>query len=452
MLIQQPRYYFIGIGGIGMSALAKILLERGCQVFGSDIHENKSVKDLRALGAVIYLFHDALHIQSGMQVVYSSAIKQDNPEWIQAKRLALPLLHRSDLLDQLMQGQKSILITGAHGKTSTTGMVATLLKSAGLQPSFVVGGYLKQLGTNALQGSGDYFIAEADESDGSFLRTPAFGAIITNTDEDHLDYWKTQAKLQEGYLTFIKNVRHFDLLFLCEEDPFLASLQVKAQYYGFSDKAALRVINIRKQGLKTRFDLEFEGDYLCDFEMLIQGRHQVLNVTAAIGMAIKLGASIEAIKKGLSSYMGVKRRLEFLGEEKEVQVFDDYAHHPAEVMATLTTLKQSIGHRRLVVVFQPHRYTRLAHHMQDFAKSLNLADVCIITEVYSAGEKPLEHVSSAHLLALMRHVNAFKTSTESLIELLMTVARSGDVVITLGAGDITQYGPLLLDVLKSEKP
>lgn len=452
MLIKAPVYYFIGIGGIGMSALAKILLERGCRVLGSDLHENKSVKDLKALGAVIYLSHSAFHIQSGMQVVYSSAINQDNPEWIQAKKLGLKLLHRSELLDELMQSQKPILITGTHGKTSTTGMVATLLKAADLQPSFVVGGYLKQLGTNALQGSGDYFVAEADESDGSFLRTPAFGAIITNTDEDHLDYWKTQQRLQEGYLTFIKNVKRFDLLFLCEEDPFLASLQVKAHYYGFSDKAALRIINIRKHGIKTQFDLEFEGVHLRDFEMLIQGRHQVLNVTAAIGMAIKLGVSIEAIKRGLSSYTGVKRRLEFLGEEKEIQVFDDYAHHPKEVMATLTTLKQSIGNKRLVVVFQPHRYTRLDHHMKAFAESLKLADVCIVTEVYSAGEKPLEDVSAEHLLALMKHVNAFKTSIKALMELLMTIARSGDVVVTLGAGDITQYGPLLLDVLKSETP
>ncbi|MEI8299988.1 MAG: UDP-N-acetylmuramate--L-alanine ligase [Chlamydiota bacterium] len=451
MLIDSSIYYFIGIGGIGMSALAKILLERGHIVFGSDLQHNRSVQDLRALGATIYSAHLANHIQTGMQVVYSSAIQEDNPEWIQAKKLGLTILHRSELLDRLMQGKKSLLITGAHGKTSVTGMVATLLKNGGLSPSFVIGGYLRELGTNAEHGNGQYFIAEADESDGSFLCTPAFGAIVTNTDEDHLDYWLTKERLQEGYLTFIQHVKCSDLLFLCEEDFFLKKLQVKANYYGFSDKADLRITGVRNHGLNTEFDLEFEGKKISGLKMPIHGRHQVLNMAAAVGMAIKLGVSIEAIEQQLLSYTGVKRRLEFLGEEKQVQVFDDYAHHPVEVVATLTALKQSIGNRRLVVVFQPHRYTRLQHHMEAFAESLKMADLCIVTDVYSAGEKPIEQVSAESLLTSMQHHNAFEVSTKNLIELLVGVIRSGDVLVTLGAGDITRYGPLLLDALKSKQ-
>lgn len=449
-MAKSQHYYFIGIGGIGMSALAKIALEKGCKVSGSDLSSNTTTQGLEALGASIHKGHDSSHIKEGMTIIYNSMISTDNPEFNQAKILELNIYHRSELLDQFMREKKSLLVTGCHGKTSTTGMLATILIQAGFEPSFVIGGYIRHLMTNGKSGSGEYFVAEADESDGSFLRSKGWGAIVTNSEEDHLAYWNSKENLLEAYKKFISQTQHPELLFLCIEDPFLKSLQAEACYYGFSKEASLRITQMKQEGFFSHFDLSFEGKSYLDFKMPLQGVHQVLNATAAIGMALRLGVSEESIKKTLSSYQGVKRRLEFLGQAKEIKIFDDYAHHPTEIITTLRALKNALPIGRLVVVFQPHRYTRLKDYFIDFAGAFALADVCVITDVYSAGEKPLAEISAEALIAKMNHPDVKKVSYNELIDTLINVLKPSDTVLTLGAGDITNYGPLLLKKLNEE--
>lgn len=446
--MEQKHTHFIGIGGIGMSALAKILLEKNQKVSGSDLYMTKTTQNLEACGAVIYQGHKSIHVKAGMEVVYSSSIAQDNPELQKAQALNLKIYHRSECLDQLMQSQKALLITGAHGKTSTTALVATLLIDATLDPSFVVGGYVKHPTTNGKHGYGEYFVAEADESDGSFLKSKGWGAIITNTDEDHLDYWKSKQKLLEAYQLFIEQTKNPELLFLCAEDPFLLNLRVQGCYYGFAKEAHLRITQVRQEGFYNYFDLIFEGRVYKDFKMSLQGKHQVLNATAAIGMALKLGVSEQSIKNTLMHYQGVKRRLEFLGEEANIKIFDDYAHHPTEIITTLMGLKKALPSHRLIVVFQPHRYTRLQHQLLEFAQAFSLADLCVLTEVYSAGEVPIKNVNTDALMSQMVHPNVRKVSYETLIDTLTSLVQPADVLVTMGAGDITKYGALLLTKLK----
>jgi UDP-N-acetylmuramate--alanine ligase len=446
--MKRKHYFFIGIGGIGMSALAKIALEKGDKVSGSDISHCSIIEDLKALGAVIYERHDPSHITQEMSVVYSSGIREDNVELKQAKALHVPLYHRSDCLEEIRDHQKPLLIAGCHGKTSTTALLATCLIEGGLDPSVVVGGISKYLGTNGRLGKGDYFVAEADESDGSFLKTHGWGGIVTNTEEDHLSYWKSKANLLKAYEQFIHQVKHPELLFLCAEDPFLMSLNLQAHYYGFSEKASLRITERKQEGFFTYFSLSFEGKEYKQFKMNLQGDHQVLNATAVIGMALKLGVSEESLRKTLSTYQGVKRRLEFLGEEKEVKVFDDYAHHPTEVIATLAALKQALPQKRLIVIFQPHRYSRLKMCLSEFSTAFSLADVCLVTDVYSAGEVPLEGVHAEALVSQMKHDRVKKVAYGDLTSVLLPLLQPQDVVITLGAGDITRYGSVLLTQLK----
>lgn len=445
---KQLHYYFIGIGGIGMSALAKIAIERGAKVSGSDLGSNATTQALESLGVCVYKGHNFSNVKEDMIVIYNSMIAADNPELNQAKELKLKIYHRSELLDEFMKGKKSLLVTGCHGKTSTTAMLATILIEANRDPSFVVGGYIRHLMTNGKNGSGEYFVAEADESDGSFLRSKGWGAIITNAEEDHLAYWKSKENLLEGYKQFINQTENKELLFLCIEDPFLKSLGEKACYYGFSKEASLRILQMKQEGFFNHFDLFFEGKSYIDFKMPLQGIHQVLNATAAIGMALRLGISEESIKETLKSYQGVKRRLEFLGEVGSVKVFDDYAHHPTEVVTTLKAIKQALPNGRLVVVFQPHRYTRLKDNFLEFAGSFELADVCMITDVYSAGESPIKEINSEALVAKMSHPSVKRVSYEKLIATLIDVLQPSDTVITLGAGDITHYGPMLLRTLQ----
>jgi len=447
-LKQPKKYHFIGIGGIGMSALARIALAKGYQVSGSDITENTATKNLKMLGALIYHEHSAAHIHEDMVVVYSSGIDCNNPEKKQAQALQLPLLHRSELLDQFMQKQKPLLVTGCHGKTSTTAMLSTLLAQGGLDPSFVIGGYLKTYLTNAHLGKGDYFVAEADESDGSFIRSKGFGGIITNTDEDHMEYWKTKERLLRGYEQFMQQTERKELLFLCAEDPFLASCKGLGQLYGFSSECDLRITQVEQKGFWSCFSLAFEGAYYKDLRVKMQGMHQVLNLSAAIGVALKLGVSIEKIRETLAIYEGVKRRLEPIGEAHQIEIFDDYAHHPTEIVTTLQGLKKALPARRLIALFQPHRYTRLEKHFAEFAQAFSMADVCIVTPVYSAGEKPITHISSEALVARMQHPHVAFVQTSHLSDLLLPLLKPNDVVVTLGAGDITYYGPKLLQCLQ----
>lgn len=440
-------YFFIGIGGIGMSGLAKIALEKGNRVLGSDTKSSKTTQDLEKLGATIYYTHESCHIKEGMSIIYSTGIPHDNVELKEAKRLNLPLLHRSDFLDFLAKESKPLLVTGTHGKTSTTALLSTLLMSSGLDPSFVVGGYVKHLDTNAHHGKGPYFVMEADESDGSFLKTKSFGAIITNAEEDHMDYWKTSERLKQGYLQFIDQVSHH--LFLCEEDPFLQTVLNRGISYGFSSQADLRITRWESFDFHSTFDLEFLGKVYPHFSLPQPGRHQVLNATAAIGLALSLGISKEKIDEALKNYQGVKRRIDFIGEKNHIKVFDDYAHHPTEIVTTLKALHLAFPKNRLIVVFQPHRYTRLAHHLLDFSKAFSLADICLMTEVYSAGEVPISGVDTRALIDQMSHPHVAYCPKEEVITTLKNLSKPSDIIVTLGAGDITSYAPLFVQELET---
>lgn len=446
--MRANHYHFIGIGGIGMSALARILLEKKNAVSGSDLKETATTQQLKELGALIYEGHQPHHIVEGAHVIYSTDIPKTNPEWEEAQRLRLKISHRSEFLDELMKDKKPLLVTGCHGKTSTTALLATLLLEGGLDPSFVVGGYVRSMMTNGRHGQGDYFVAEADESDGSFLKTPGWGAIVTNADEDHISYWKTKENLLKAYQAFIAQTQNKELLFLCAEDPFLRSLEVKAQYYGFSEQCHLRITRIQQEGFFSDFDLSFKGHSYTHFKMKMQGVHQVLNATAAIGMALQLGVSIESIKKTLLHYEGVKRRLEPIGEVNTIKIFDDYAHHPAEIKTTLDALKKAVQQGRLIVVFQPHRYTRLHRHLLEFACVFDLADLCIMTELYGAGEPPIPGITTEALLEKMTHPHATFVPLAELVSVLSSLVQPFDTIVTLGAGDITHYGPKLLMELK----
>ena len=421
------KYHFIGIGGVGMSALARIMLQKGYTVTGSDSKESYVTKALEKAGAKISYVHRKENIESGSVVVYSSAIKKDNPEWVS------PMLHRSDLLQQLLDEKKAILIVGAHGKTTSTSLLAHISKSR--DPSFVVGGFSPSLGdVNGYIGRGEYFIAEGDESDGSFLKATPAGAIITNVDFDHLDYWKTKEALLASYQRFIAGVPN--LLFYRYEDPYLSQWKVKGISFGESDKADLQVKDVHSQ----MFTIVFQGKTYSDIKLSLLGRHNVFNAAGCFGMAMALGMSEEKIREGLISFKGVKRRLELKGTLRGALIYDDYAHHPKEIEATLAAIKGTFQDRRKVAVFQPHRYTRLKDLMDDFANAWKDADELIVTDIYSAGESTIEGVSIEAFLKKVKRNKVTYIARDELVEFLQSNIASNDVVVTLGAGDITKVG------------
>lgn len=441
-------YHFIGLGGIGMSALARILLQKGAKVQGSDVKQSQLLLDLEQEGAKVRIGHAIDEIESTMTVVYGSGIKEDNIELSYAKKQKLPLFHRSDLLNELMQGKKNLLISGTHGKTTTSALLASVLMEAGLDPSFAIGGLLRSLNTNARVGQGEYFVAEADESDGSFLKTPAFAAILTNLEDDHLDYWASSRMLDLAFQQFIAQTEH---LFWCCDDPRLSSLRTKGTSYGFSEKAMMRIANFRQTKRGSLFDL---GPFL-GIELALFGRHNALNGAAVFALAISLDIPEFAIRKAFQTFSGIVRRLELKGEKHKVAIYDDYGHHPNEIRVTIKALRDHIGERRLVVVFQPHRYTRVHNLFEEFTMCFAFADEVIMTDIYSAGEAPIPGVTSASLYAKMREklgskVHFFpRTHLESGVAMFL---KPLDVVLTIGAGDVTHAGESILNLFAQRAP
>lgn len=446
----MTKYHFIGIGGIGMSALAKLALENGDEVSGSDPGIYPQIKQaLSDLGAQIYPSHDASHVSSSCKIVYSTSIKESNVELQAAKKLNLPILHRSDLLDHMMKHKKGILIAGAHGKTSTSAILATLLEKGGINPSYAVGGLLIENLANAKLGKGEYFVAEADESDGSFLKSERFGAIVTNVEADHLDYWGDLTNLEKGYKEFISKVKNRSLLFLCKEDPFLNHLKEEAIYYGFNEESDLVIFDFEALESGSKFKIRFKQTVFGPFFCPLRGRHYALNASASIGCALSLGVSESSIQASLSSFSGVKRRLELIGKENDILVFDDYGHHPTEIKATISALKNSYKNSRLIVVFQPHRYSRLSDFMQEFSLSFELADCLALLDVYAASENRIEGVNSDVLFSMIPLKDKFRSSLTTLVDDLLLVAKKNDLFLFIGAGDITKYAPKFLEKVKS---
>ncbi len=444
------HYHFIGIGGIGMSALARILLRRGEKVTGSDLAASATVASLRAAGAEIFIGHARENVQHPDAVVVSTDIPEDNPEYLATQEAHIPILHRSELLAQLMEGYAPLLVTGTHGKTTTSSLLAYVLTQVGLDPTYAIGGIVLGLKTNGHHGEGAYFVAEADESDGSFLHYPCFGAIITNLENDHMNYWKSDEALDKGFKQFASQVASHEHLFWCRDDMRLTALQLDGYSYGFSDEADLKVDNFQQLGWKMVFDLTFQDNHYSEIEIPLIGAHNVLNAAAVFGMGLQLNIEEELLRSALSTFTGVGRRVEKKGNCGEIEVYDDYAHHPTEIFATLRALKTATHPRRLVVAFQPHRYTRTRDCLEEFSEAFEYADSVIITDIYAAREPPIPGITAQ---LIQKGVKKHRPQTEyvdraSLPKFLGGYLKPGDILITMGAGDITNVGPLVLEELK----
>jgi UDP-N-acetylmuramate--alanine ligase len=434
-------YHFIGIGGIGMSALARILLSKGYQVTGSDKNRSPIVDELEKEGAKIFIGHQEENVHAGT-VIFGSAIQANNPEFAKAKKLSLPMLHRSELLDLLAQEKKALMVTGTHGKTTTTALLASVLMASDSDPSFVVGGMLQSMKINGRNGQGPFFVAEADESDGSFLKTTPFGAIVTNCENDHLDYWKSEENLNQGFRDFFKLVKRKENLFWCKDDLRLCSLQPEGISYGFSEDADLKILDWKQESIGVVFEIEFQGKKYPEIVLSLFGKHNVLNGAAVFGLCLQLNIPEVAVRQGFKKFSGVGRRLEKKGEAHGVVCYDDYGHHPTEIRATLKALRAKVGERRIVALFQPHRYTRLKGLWNEFVTCFEDADIVVITDVYSAGESPIEGITGENLA---KQVGALYG--ESQIDL-----RPFDVLITIGAGDITNRGIPILQEYEKRAP
>jgi UDP-N-acetylmuramate--alanine ligase len=450
---RPAKLHFVGIGGIGMSGIAEVLLNLGYAVSGSDLKESDTTRRLASLGGRIARGHAAENLADVDVVVISSAVRKDNPEVVEARRRKIPVIPRAEMLAELMRLKYGVAIAGSHGKTTTTSMAAHLLAHAGLDPTAVVGGKVNTFGSNAKLGKGDYMVVEADESDGSFLRIPPTIAIVTNVDPEHLDHWKTPEALRRGFLDFVNRVPFYGLAILCHDHPGVQSLlpDVESRYvtYGESHQADYRADRIEVDGPAIRFDASRRTTPLGRFEVQMVGRHNALNALAVVALGDEMGIPPDAIRAALASFRGVQRRFTVRGEAAGVTVVDDYGHHPAEVKATLLGAREAFR-RRVVCLFQPHRYTRTRDLLQEFATAFNDADVLLLTDIYAAGEDPIPGATADALADAIRacgHRDVTLVPRAELARAARARVRAGDLVLTLGAGDVTQAGPELLALL-----
>jgi UDP-N-acetylmuramate--alanine ligase len=453
MFKRYKHIHFVGIGGIGMSGIAELLLNLGYQVSGSDLKETDLTRRLAQLGAAIYIGHHADHVKGADVVVLSSAIADDNPELQGARSLGkIPVIRRAEMLAELMRLKYSVLVAGAHGKTTTTSMISTVLTRGGLDPTVVIGGKLNVWGTNAKLGGGDFMVAEADESDGTFLLLPPTIAVVTNIDLEHLDYYRDLDHIQQTFLEFINKVPFYGQAVLCLEDvntqKILPHVTKRFVTFGFSSQADFQARDIRTDGFTTTYRAFQQGEEIGEIELRIPGRHNVLNSLAALAVARELELEWPDIQAGLRDMTGVQRRFQIKGEAQGVLVLDDYGHHPNEIRAVLETLANCFPSRRRIVVFQPHRYTRTQALLDEFACCFYQSDVLFLTEIYAASEKPIPGITgelmAKRIAAHGHHDLHFCPTLEETVEKLQSLVAPGDVVITLGAGNIFQVGETLL--------
>lgn len=447
----DKKYHFIGIGGIGMSGLAHLLLQRGCSVSGSDIAENALTAQLRKEGAEIHSGHSAVYVSPAQTIVFSSGIKNDNPEFRAAVDLKCAMRHRSQILEELMQGYRSLAVAGTHGKTTTSALLSWVLDQGALDPSFAVGGVLPHYGSNAKQGKGDYFVAEADESDGSFLNYHPFGAIVTNIGLDHMDHYHNEEGLIRSFQRFIAQVKEPQACFWCGDDVRLVKLSPKGVSYGFGESSQLRAVNFLQKGWGSVFDLIYGQKQYLGIETALIGRHNVLNAAAVFGLALSLGVDEQKIRKALATFSGVGRRMEKKGEVNGILFIDDYAHHPTEVKTTLEGLRKAIGGRRLICIFQPHRYSRTKDCLGEFGKMFDAVDLLLIPDIYAAGEAPIPGITRERIVQEVRgHSKAeiLDVARDALAAELVKIIRPGDTVVTMGAGNVTKLAPEIMEKLK----
>ncbi|MCL2777156.1 MAG: UDP-N-acetylmuramate--L-alanine ligase [Polyangiaceae bacterium] len=458
------RAHFVGIGGIGMSGLAEILRTMSFDVSGSDLKPNDITRRLESMGVRISIGHRAENVEGADVVVYSSAIHSTNQEIQHARALDIPTITRAEMLAELMRVKYCVLIAGSHGKTTTTSLVATVVRAAGLDPTVVVGGKVNALGSNARLGEGDLFVAEADESDGSFLKlTPTIG-VITNIDAEHLDHYGTHERVKDAFVQFANKIPFYGLAVLCVDHPhvqaILPRIERRQVTYGTSRQADYRAKDPIYQGLETHFEAFRRGESLGPFTVRMPGHHNMLNALAVIAVADELALPLDVVREAILHFYGVQRRFTIVGQpaldrygtQGDVMVVDDYGHHPAEIEATLDAAQRGFD-RRLVVAFQPHRYTRTASLFDDFTRAFNKADLVIVTDVYAAGEKPMEGVTGKALADAIRmhgHHNVRYVEGRKLVtRALYDEVKPGDLVIALGAGDINASARELVAALEA---
>jgi UDP-N-acetylmuramate--alanine ligase len=437
--------HFIGVGGIGMSGLAEILRTLEFDVSGSDLRAGENTKNLERLGVRIDVGHRAENVHGADVVVYSSAIDPLNPEVREARLHGIPVIPRAEMLAELMRVKYGIAIAGSHGKTTTTSLVATVLRAAGFDPTVVVGGRMAALGSNARLGEGDMLVAEADESDGSFLRLTPTIAVVTNIDPEHLDFYKTHDLLKDAFVQFIEKVPFYGLAVLCLDHPHVQDLLPRVQRrhvtYGLSPQADYHARSLNFRGLSTSFVAFHRDKPLGEFSVRMPGQHNVLNTLAVIAIADELEVPLDIVKEALSTFHGVARRFTIVDEVDGVALVDDYGHHPAEVEATLNAARRAYE-GRILVAFQPHRYTRTENLFDDFTRAFNNADQLFVTDIYAAGEKPIPGITSERLAEAIaepgHHSVKYAADRAKMSAELAQIAKPGDVVIALGAGDINR--------------
>jgi UDP-N-acetylmuramate--alanine ligase len=460
MYRKTKNIHFVGIGGIGMSGIAELLLNLGYTISGSDLQESDITRRLAALGGSVHIGHDAAWVSGADVIVTSSAVAEDNPEVLAAINSQVPVIPRAEMLAELMRLNKfGIAIAGSHGKTTTTSMVSWMLAEAGLDPTVVIGGKVDCLGgANAKLGEGDFLVAEADESDGSFLKLAPVLEVVTNIDLEHLDYYSSIEEIKKVFLEFIDKIPFYGAVILCMDDPHVAAIlpEVRKRFltYGLTGQAHVSARGIITTGLNTRFEVCRENELLGTVSLPLAGTHNVYNALATVTVGLELDIPFAVIAASLEGFSGVQRRLQIKGERRNITVVDDYGHHPTEIRATLSALRDAWPDRRLVVLFQPHRYSRTKALADEFYTAFNEADILIVTEIYGASESPIPGVTAETLLEGIRQHGhrhtLFEPDFTEIPARAAAVLAPGDVVLTLGAGNIWRTGEKLLELLQND--
>ncbi|MBR2198785.1 MAG: UDP-N-acetylmuramate--L-alanine ligase [Fibrobacter sp.] len=447
------RLHMVGIGGAGMSGIAEVLHENGFVVTGSDMGEGSVIDYLKHLGIRVDGKHEAKNVEDADLVVYSSAIPYDNPELVEARARRIPVIRRAEMLGELMRMKYTLAIAGTHGKTTTTSIVGEIWEEAGLDPTIIVGGVVKGKGSGAKVGKGDYLIAESDEFDRSFLSMMPSSAIVTNIDADHLDTYENIDEIKEAFVQFVNKIPFYGQAILCIDDPNVQQIYSKVRKpvitYGFSRQAKYHIDNLRFEKGYPHFEILNDGVSLGEFHLQIPGRHNVLNATAAVALAMEEGIDVEVARRAVAAFEGVQRRFEFLGEKNDILVFDDYAHHPTEATATLQGFRDAFPDRRVIVAFQPHLFSRTRDQHDAFGSAFANCDVLLCTDIYPARERPIEGVTGALVsdsALAFGHRNArFVGDQQNLLPILKEELRPGDVVVLMGAGNIWKLGQKILE-------
>ncbi|HLH17934.1 MAG TPA: UDP-N-acetylmuramate--L-alanine ligase [Bryobacteraceae bacterium] len=458
MFLRPQHLHFAGIGGIGMSGIAEVLLNLGFQISGSDVKLSPITARLEGMGARVFEGHAASNVAGARALVVSSAVDEQNPEVQEARRLQIPVIPRGELLAELMRLKYGIAVAGSHGKTTTTSMAATILNHAGLDPTVVVGGRVGTMGgSNARVGHSDFLVVESDESDGSFLKLAPIIAIVTNIDREHLDHYPSLDDIRAAFIEFVNKVPFYGAAIVCLDDPnvqsILPAIRRRTITYGTTSQGDVEATEIGCGHFASDFRLRYRAADLGRFHLRIPGRHNVLNAMAAVAVAMELEVKPDTIREALTTFSGVDRRFQVRGKERGVTVVDDYGHHPTEIQATLSSAREC-GFRRVHVLFQPHRFTRTFHLMDEFARAFHQADSVFVMDIYAASERPIEGVSAQSLVERLRqfgHRGAEYVGTmDRGIEAAAGAAADGDVIVTLGAGSVSQAGDRILARLRGE--